>query len=110
MRKFLSVDADRCTGCRLCELACSMNKHHTFNPKKAFIKVHRIGFPEVPVPIFSRHCDACGGKPVCLRYCPVGCISFSSDNPKRDYAKIVIAEQVAEHWLQKTCGTKGTGQ
>jgi len=107
MRKFLSVDTDRCTGCRLCELACSMNKENTFNPKKACIRVHFVGFPEVPVPVYTRHCDACGGKPVCLRYCPVGCISFSPDTPKLDYKKIVIAEQVAEEWLQKACGKKG---
>ncbi len=87
-----------------------MNKQNTFNPKKAFIKVHFVGFPEVPVPIFTRHCDACGGKPVCLRYCPVGCISFSADNPKRDYAKILIAEQVAAQWLHRACGAKGTKQ
>ncbi|MCX5894697.1 MAG: 4Fe-4S binding protein [Proteobacteria bacterium] len=108
MRKFLTVDTDRCTGCRLCELACSMAKENTFNPKKSHIRVHMVGFPEVPVPVYTRHCDSCGGKPVCLRYCPVGCISFSADNPKLDNKKIVLAEHVAEEWLEKVGGTKGS--
>lgn len=108
MRKFLCVDTDACTGCRLCELACSMAKENTFNPKKSRIRVELVGIPEVPVPVYTRHCDACGGKPVCLMYCPVGCISFSSENPKLDNKKIVLAEYVAEEWLQKVGGRKGS--
>lgn len=110
MRKFLSVDTDRCTGCRLCELACSMSRENTFNPKKARIRVNFIGFPEVPVPVYTRHCDACGGKPACLRYCPARCISFSTENPKLDSKKIVLAEQVAAAWLKKNTGRGKTDE
>jgi ferredoxin len=81
-----------------------MNRENTFNPKKARIKVNFVGFPEVPVPVYTRHCDACGGKPACLRYCPAGCISFSTENRKLDSKKIVLAEQVAEAWLKKNSG------
>ena len=77
------------------------DRENTFNPKKARIRVNFIGFPEVPVPVYTRHCDACGGKPACLRYCPAGCISFSPENSKLDSKKIVLAEQVAAAWLKK---------
>jgi ferredoxin len=76
-----------------------MAQANEFNPKKARIKVHMVGIPEVPVPVFSRHCDACGGKPVCLKYCPVGCITFAEGNPKVDQKNIVIAEDVANAWI-----------
>lgn len=109
MRKFLSVDPYECVGCRLCELACSMVKENTFNPKKARIKVHFVGIPEVPVPLFSRHCDCCGGKPQCLKYCSVGCITFTEGNPKRDQKNIVLAESVAEEWFEKIGFKKETG-
>lgn len=101
MRKFLGVDPDKCVGCRLCEISCSMSKENVFNPKKARIKVFMIGIPELPVPIFSRHCDTCGGKPQCLKYCPVGCITFDEANPKRDKKSIILAEEIAKKWFDR---------
>ncbi len=71
MKKNLGVDHTKCTGCRICELICSMVKESSFNPKKARIKVHLVGIPEVPVPVISRLCDECGGEPICFKYCPV---------------------------------------
>ena len=82
-------------------MACSMSKEGLFNPRKARIKVHMVGIPEVPVPVFSRHCDTCGGKPQCLKYCPVGCITFTESNPKRDRKNIILAEDVADDWLDR---------
>jgi Fe-S-cluster-containing hydrogenase component 2 len=101
VRKFLAVNTDICIGCRLCELSCSMAKEGLFNPKKARIRVHFVGIPEVPVPVFSRHCDCCGGNPQCLKYCPVGCISYAVGNPKRDQKNIILSEDVANDWLQR---------
>ncbi len=109
MRKFLSVNSDICIGCRLCELACSMTKEGVFNPKKARIKITFYDIPEVPVPVFSRHCDSCGGKPQCLKYCPVGCITFVEGNPKRDQKNIVLSDEVAAEWLEQHGGKKAAG-
>jgi len=101
MKKNLSVDHIKCTGCRMCELACSMVKELNFNPKKARIKVHLVGIPEVPVPVISRLCDECGGDPVCLKYCTVNAITFTENNPKPDKKRIILASEVAESWLKK---------
>ncbi|MCX8042848.1 MAG: hypothetical protein N3B18_01835 [Desulfobacterota bacterium] len=99
MKKFLHVNHVLCTGCRLCELACSMAKEQRFEPAKARIRVHLVGIPEIPVPVISRHCDACGGKPACLKYCPAGCITYAEGNPKTDRTAILIAETTAQQWL-----------
>ncbi len=101
MKKFLHVDPETCIGCRLCELACSMVREKTFNPKKARIKVHLVGIPEIPVPVYTRNCDTCGDDPTCLKYCPVAAITFSEENPKPDKKKIVLADRVAEEWLEE---------
>ena len=33
--KYLVVDADNCSGCRICELICSMVKFGEYNPQKS---------------------------------------------------------------------------
>ncbi len=41
MQKVLIVDTDKCTGCKVCELICSMTKENEFNPSKSYIRVIR---------------------------------------------------------------------
>ena len=68
----------------MCELACAMVREKVFNPKKARIKVNLIRIPEIPVPVYTRKCDACGGDPTCVKYCEVGALAYSENNPKPD--------------------------
>ncbi|MDF2957396.1 MAG: hypothetical protein OD814_001018, partial [Candidatus Alkanophagales archaeon MCA70_species_1] len=42
--KKLTVIPERCSGCRLCELACAIAKFGVNNPKKAAIRVISIIF------------------------------------------------------------------
>jgi len=35
MGKMLYVDIEKCTGCRLCELACSFRHYDEYNPAKS---------------------------------------------------------------------------
>jgi len=85
----------------MCELACVMVREKVFYPTKARIKVHLIGLPQIPVPVFTRKCDACGGDPVCVKYCEVDALTYSEDNPKPDKKKIVIPAVLAEEWLKQ---------
>ena len=85
----------------MCELACAMVREKTFHPKKSRIKVHLIGIPQIPVPVYTRKCDACGGEPTCVKYCEVGALTYSEDNPKPDKKKITLPEILAEEWLQQ---------
>ena len=39
MQKSLSIDANKCTGCLQCEMACSYENYGVFNISKSRIKV-----------------------------------------------------------------------
>ncbi|MFC2008899.1 4Fe-4S dicluster domain-containing protein [Chloroflexota bacterium] len=68
--KVLTVDPDKCTGCRLCELACSLKHTGQFNPARARLKV--VGFDEIfSVPVTCFQCE----KPYCAEACPTGAIT-----------------------------------
>ena len=85
----------------MCELACSMVREKTFHPKKSRIKVYLVGLPQIPVPVYTRKCDACGGDPTCVKYCEVGALTYSEDNPKPNKKKITLPEILADEWLQQ---------
>jgi len=68
--KVITVDVSKCTGCRLCELACSMKNSGEFNPTRARIQV--IGFDEMfCLPVMCFQCE----KPYCAEVCPAGAIT-----------------------------------
>jgi ferredoxin len=78
-----------------------MVREKAFQPRKARIKVHLIGLPHIPVPVYTRKCDACGGEPACVKYCEVDALTYSEDNLKPDKKKIIIPEILAEEWLKQ---------
>ena len=39
MQKSLHINADKCTGCLQCEMACSYENYGVFNPAKSRIKI-----------------------------------------------------------------------
>lgn len=66
----------QCTGCGLCELACSFHRYGVFNPKKSAIQIssreYEIG--KITIVHFEdecRNCDCEEGKYFCLNYCPI---------------------------------------
>lgn len=67
--KVLILDIDKCTGCRICELACSFKKECKFNPRLSRVHISRLD-TGVNVPILCQHCE----KPVCVAVCPTGAI------------------------------------
>ena len=60
---------ENCSGCRICEVVCSMFHEHVCNPKKARIGVVSVE-PGVDYPILCTHCE----RPECLEHCASGAI------------------------------------
>ena len=65
-RKFVSVDPGKCTGCGICEYACTTEKEETRgNPLCSRIRVIRM----TPLFNFALACRACEDAP-CVKACP----------------------------------------
>ena len=75
MSKVLSVDIEKCTGCRSCELACSMKHYSEYNPCKSMVRA--IIFPKeaYAVPVVCPQCE----EAWCEKICPTGAIRTTTD-------------------------------
>lgn len=70
MSKILMVDFKLCTGCRICEMACSLRNKKECNPNRANIRVicsEDQGYPTT-VPVVCMNCTL----PMCELVCPTG--------------------------------------
>lgn len=81
MSKKLTVVPERCSGCRTCELACSIKHFGVNNPKKSAVRVLvTYPHPVVRMPIVCSQCK----KPPCEDACPVGAITRTDGVVKLD--------------------------
>ena len=74
----LLVDPEKCTGCRTCEVVCSMKHFGECNPTRSFIRSLRYekqGEYFVSIPVVCQQCES----PMCKDVCPVNAIY---QNPK----------------------------
>ncbi|MCD6383446.1 MAG: 4Fe-4S dicluster domain-containing protein [Thermoplasmata archaeon] len=72
MVKAIIGHPEKCTGCRLCEISCSLYHHGVSNPVLSYIQVHRKGVT-VDVPLTCTHGEDCG-EDFCMTVCPVSAI------------------------------------
>jgi len=71
MSKQLAIIPERCSGCKLCEVVCSISHFNVTNPKKSAIRVMVIyPHPVVRMPIVCSQCR----NPKCAEGCPVDAI------------------------------------
>lgn len=75
MDKFLTVDADKCTGCRLCEQVCSVMHEGVSNPAKSRIQVVKWEQEGIYIPVICKQCE----DAPCMNVCPVRAISRDPD-------------------------------
>lgn len=72
--RFIACDPEKCTGCRVCEYACSYEKHKSFNPMKSRIRNVRLD----PLTNLSLACVLCEDAP-CVEACPQDALEQSKD-------------------------------
>jgi len=68
VRKFLVIEPEKCTGCRICELVCCFHHTKEFNPKRARIAVLRDEEAGINIPMVCQQCEI----PLCEEACPTG--------------------------------------
>ncbi|MEM3506386.1 MAG: 4Fe-4S dicluster domain-containing protein [Candidatus Bathyarchaeia archaeon] len=67
MKKVLVPDPMLCTGCRSCEMECSLVKEGECNPRTSRIRVISFKHDGIDLPILCYHCSL----PPCKEACPV---------------------------------------
>lgn len=75
MQKVLIVDHDRCTGCKVCEMICSLYREDEVNPMKARLHVVSWETEGTDIPMICQQCE----KAPCAEICPVKAISRNQD-------------------------------
>ena len=61
---------DRCTGCSLCQLACSERLHGGYNPHRSVLRIRSERENLYHLPVVCHQCS----NPFCLNACPVQAI------------------------------------
>ena len=70
MRYIISIDAAACTGCRICEMVCSLSHTGTCWPERARLRVlsEELDGRVDSVPVLCMQCEV----PACRLACPTG--------------------------------------
>lgn len=84
MKNRIRITAERCSGCRVCQLMCSMVHHDGgFNPRRARLRVEINRNPVIETPVSlidTPHvCRQCEPAP-CAEACPVEAFQWDERN------------------------------
>jgi len=81
--RVIAIDYHKCTGCRMCEVACSTTNSGETNPEKSRIRIVKIEreAEAYAIPVVCMKCV----KPACKAVCPMGAIS---DDPVTGARKV----------------------
>jgi anaerobic carbon-monoxide dehydrogenase iron sulfur subunit len=78
-QKVLVVDQQKCTGCRQCEMVCSVFHTGASNPSRSRIKVLKWENVGLYLPMACNHCE----KAYCAEVCPTKACHRDSENHNR---------------------------
>ena len=73
--KVLTADPKKCTGCRSCEIACSLKHARVSSPDRSRIRVVNLKPARHFLPVACQHCE----DAPCLKACPQEAISRDAD-------------------------------
>ncbi len=71
--KHLIFDAERCTGCRICEMACSRAKLGEYDNSRSYIRILKNDEMSVNIGVLDVGCDFCN---ICVESCLPDAINF----------------------------------
>ena len=80
MLRSLHINAEKCTGCLQCEMACSYENEGVFNPAKSRIKVFTFHEEGRFVPYTCTQC----AEAWCMQACPVEAIVINAATGAKD--------------------------
>jgi anaerobic carbon-monoxide dehydrogenase iron sulfur subunit len=101
LEKQFVIDVSKCTGCQMCEMACSLEKEGECNRAYSRIRVVKLN-EGVDIPVVCLQCE----DPVCEKICPVKAVTRDSNGALIiDYAscieckKCVVSCPIGAVWL-----------
>jgi len=75
------VYPEKCVGCMICQLRCSIRLTKTFNPARAAILIDQVADSLGAEITFTQECDSCG---ICARHCPYGALELRRKEGRKD--------------------------
>jgi anaerobic carbon-monoxide dehydrogenase iron sulfur subunit len=88
----LILDRAKCTGCKICELACSAKHQQVFSPVKSHLTITEV---ETPMGVEKR-LESCTLCLKCVSICPVEAISFNGKWLITDREKCIGCSQCVD--------------
>lgn len=76
MLKIIRIREERCTGCRICEMICSLEKEGVFSPRKSRIRIFKDRAKGLDIPSVCQLCDPAP----CVNICPNGALRKDANN------------------------------
>ena len=83
MKKVLMIHADKCIGCRNCELACSFSHEGAFRPRHSSVHAYSWEREGISVPMMCQHCE----EAPCVSVCPTGAMHLNEANGLVEWSK-----------------------
>ena len=83
MRRSWIIDPLKCTGCKTCEVVCSLYHHNEVNPSRSRIRIVKWEDKGIDVPVVCQHCEI----PLCMENCPTGALYRDEENGLVSYRR-----------------------